>query len=42
MAKDVEKTLQQIIAKHGSFSLEEAKSHLKTLKKEGRFLLDIY
>ncbi|NGX59695.1 MAG: Sulfite reductase [NADPH] flavoprotein alpha-component [Chlamydiae bacterium] len=42
MAKDVEKTLRQIIATHGNLDAEEAKSHLKTLKKEGCFLLDIY
>lgn len=42
MAKDVEKTLHQIICAHGQKSESEAKSHLKELRKSGRFLLDVY
>lgn len=42
MAKDVEKTLLEIIHQHGNLSIDEAKSYLQTLKKQGRYLLDIY
>ncbi len=42
MAKDVEKTLQQILCIHGQKSEQEAKTTLKELKKAGKFLLDIY
>ena len=42
MATDVQETLTKLIAEHGSMSLLEAQIYLKTLKKEKRFLLDIY
>lgn len=42
MAKDVEKTLHQIICTHGQIDEPEAKEFLKDLKKSGRFLLDVY
>lgn len=42
MAKDVEKTLLQIIERYGNLGEEKARAYLKSLKKEGRYLLDIY
>ncbi|MBS0628832.1 MAG: sulfite reductase [Verrucomicrobia bacterium] len=42
MAKDVEKTLHQILCTHGQKSDQDAKNHLKELKKAGKFLLDVY
>jgi sulfite reductase (NADPH) flavoprotein alpha-component len=42
MAKDVEKALHSIFCTHGNKSEEEAKAHLKELKKAGKFLLDVY
>ncbi|NGX26515.1 MAG: hypothetical protein K940chlam6_00439, partial [Chlamydiae bacterium] len=42
MAKDVRKTLLQIIGSQGNLSEDEAKTYLKALKKEGRYLLDVY
>lgn len=42
MARDVEKTLREILQKNGPFDEEGAKSHLKALKKEGRYCLDVY
>ena len=42
MAKDVEKALQNIIAAQGYMAEEEAKAFLKSLRKEGRYLKDVY
>lgn len=42
MAKDVEKALLQILENEGSLSPEAAKERLKSLRKEGRYLLDVY
>jgi sulfite reductase (NADPH) flavoprotein alpha-component len=42
MAKDVEATLLQIFKEQGNLSEEAAKAHLKQLKTEKRYLLDIY
>lgn len=42
MAKDVEKTLLDIIAVQGKFPEDQAKAFLKSLKKEGHYLLDVY
>ncbi|NGX39681.1 MAG: Sulfite reductase [NADPH] flavoprotein alpha-component [Chlamydiae bacterium] len=42
MAKDVHKTLIQILADMGNIAEEEAKERLKALKKAGRYLLDVY
>lgn len=42
MAKDVEKTLHQILITHGKKSELEAKEHLRELKKAGKFQLDVY
>lgn len=42
MAKDVESTLVQIIGHHGNMEAEAAHLHLRSLKKAGRYLLDVY
>ncbi len=42
MAKDVTRTLQTIIETHGALSPADAKNFIKTLRKEKRFLLDVY
>ncbi len=42
MAKQVEQTLLQIFETHGKLSSEESKLFLKTLRKEKRFLSDVY
>lgn len=42
MAKDVEQTLQEIIQIEGGITFEKAQEYLKNLKKEKRFLLDVY
>jgi sulfite reductase (NADPH) flavoprotein alpha-component len=42
MAKDVEKTLHQILCTYGQKSELEAKEHLRELKKAGKFQLDVY
>jgi sulfite reductase (NADPH) flavoprotein alpha-component len=42
MAKDVDAALEQIISTHGSLSREEARLYLKRLRKEKRYLLDVY
>lgn len=42
MAKDVHKTLQKIASLEGGLSEESAKSLLQSLRKERRYLLDVY
>ncbi len=42
MAKDVDKALHALIAKHGKMSEDEAASYVKTLKKEKRYVRDVY
>ncbi|NGX37842.1 MAG: Sulfite reductase [NADPH] flavoprotein alpha-component [Chlamydiae bacterium] len=42
MAKDVDNALHEIILKHGNMSEDEVKSYIKSLKKEGRYRLDVY
>ena len=42
MSKDVEKTLLQIICKHGSKTEEEALACLEELKTTGRYQKDVY
>lgn len=42
MAKDVEKTLQQIIHEEGQMPEEDARQFLKALRKSHRYLLDVY
>jgi sulfite reductase (NADPH) flavoprotein alpha-component len=42
MAKDVNKTLLQIIQNEGGISAEKATEYVKKLKKEKRFQTDVY
>lgn len=42
MAKDVEQTLVSIVSAQGNVSVEKAKEYVKFLKKEGRYLVDVY
>jgi sulfite reductase (NADPH) flavoprotein alpha-component len=42
MAKDVERTLVDIVAQHGARSTDEAVSFVGELKKKGRFQQDVY
>jgi sulfite reductase (NADPH) flavoprotein alpha-component len=42
MAKDVERTLVDIIAMHGARSPEQAVAFLSELKKTGRYQIDVY
>jgi len=42
MAKDVEKTLFHIIKKHGGLSSEKTDEYVKNLKREKRYLRDVY
>lgn len=42
MAKDVDHTLALIIKEQGGFSDEETKSYIKSLKKNKRYLRDVY
>ncbi len=42
MAKDVDKTLHHIIAEQGHLSEEKAKEYIKKLRKEKRYLRDVY
>ena len=42
MAKDVDKTLHQIIEKYGKFSKDKAEEYVQKLKKDKRYLKDVY
>lgn len=42
MSKDVEKTLEQIICSQGQISQEEALSYVKALKKQKRYVKEVY
>jgi sulfite reductase (NADPH) flavoprotein alpha-component len=42
MAKDVDHTLVQIIKEQAGFSDEETKAYVKELKKNKRYLRDVY
>ena len=42
MAKDVERTLVDVIAEHGARTPAEAVSFLAGLKKSGRYQTDVY
>ena len=42
MAKDVERTLVDIVAQHGVRSTDEAVAFLTELKKAGRYQQDVY
>ncbi|MEM9223695.1 MAG: sulfite reductase subunit alpha [Pseudomonadota bacterium] len=42
MAKDVDAELAALIARHGSFSREDATAYVSKLKREKRYLRDVY
>ena len=42
MAKDVDSTLHEIIKTEGSYTTEEAEDYVKKLKKDRRYLRDVY
>ncbi len=42
MAKDVQKSLEVIFSEQGLMSIEDAQLYIKRMKKDKRFLLDIY
>jgi sulfite reductase (NADPH) flavoprotein alpha-component len=42
MAKDVDDALHRIAAEHGNMSKEEAAAYISSLKKEKRYLRDVY
>jgi len=42
MAKDVDKALHEIVAEHGGFGAEEASEYVNTLKREKRYVRDVY
>ena len=42
MAKDVDAALHAVVAQHGSLSDEDAKAYIDRLKKEKRYLRDVY
>ncbi|MFV8311232.1 diflavin oxidoreductase [Mycobacteroides chelonae] len=42
MAKDVDKALHEIVGEHGGFSPDEASEYVNTLKREKRYVRDVY
>ncbi|MCQ4120676.1 sulfite reductase subunit alpha [Rhodococcus tibetensis] len=42
MAKDVDRALHQVIATHGGLSAEDASEYVNKLKKDKRYLRDVY
>ena len=42
MAKDVEKALHDVVAKHGQMSAEQAVDYINKLKKNKRYVRDVY
>ncbi|MCC6461258.1 MAG: assimilatory sulfite reductase (NADPH) flavoprotein subunit [Saprospiraceae bacterium] len=42
MAADVQIAFRQVLAEHGGLSAEQAEEYLKTLKKQRRYLEDVY
>ena len=42
MAKDVERALVDIVAKHGMRKVDEAVAFVAELKKSGRYQQDVY
>jgi sulfite reductase (NADPH) flavoprotein alpha-component len=42
MAKDVDKALHDVIAKHGGLSEEDAAAYVSSMKKDKRYLRDVY
>lgn len=42
MAPDVDAALSEIVAQHGAFSVDDAQSWLKELRRDGRYQRDVY
>jgi sulfite reductase (NADPH) flavoprotein alpha-component len=42
MAKDVDRALHDVVAEHGGFDEETAEDYVNTLKREKRYLRDVY
>ena len=42
MAKDVDKALHDVIEKHGKLSAEDAVAYVSQMKKDKRYLRDVY
>ncbi len=42
MAKDVDKALHDIVALHGNHSEEQTKEYISNLKKQKRYVRDVY
>lgn len=42
MAKDVDRALHEVIAEHGGRSAEDAAAYVSTMKREKRYLRDVY
>jgi sulfite reductase (NADPH) flavoprotein alpha-component len=42
MAADVEQVLLEVIARHGAFGMDEAKTRLRELRRSGRYQRDVY
>jgi sulfite reductase (NADPH) flavoprotein alpha-component len=42
MAKDVDQALHDVIATHGNLSTEEAAAYVTQMKKDKRYLRDVY
>ncbi|WP_019972697.1 sulfite reductase flavoprotein subunit alpha [Mycobacterium sp. 141] len=42
MAKDVDKALHDIVRKHGGLDIDEATEYVNTLKREKRYVRDVY
>jgi sulfite reductase (NADPH) flavoprotein alpha-component len=42
MAKDVDKALHDVIAEHGNMSEQQAVDYVNQLKKDKRYVRDVY
>jgi sulfite reductase alpha subunit-like flavoprotein len=42
MAKDVDRTLREIVVSHGGMTAEQATAYLKQLTADRRYLRDVY
>jgi sulfite reductase (NADPH) flavoprotein alpha-component len=42
MAKDVDRTLHEIVRTHGAMSSAQASDYVRALKREKRYLRDVY
>jgi sulfite reductase (NADPH) flavoprotein alpha-component len=42
MAVDVDRTLHEIVVKHGSKSADDATAYMTDLKRKNRYVCDVY